>query len=133
MLAEEERYAAQHCFSGHVKEQNIFCQRTQVSHACSVGEICSMTPFFWSCDGTEYILPEDCRLVMPAQEVRYAARHRYSGHMKEQNIFCQRTQVSHACLDKAQHCFSGHKKEQNIFCQRTQVRHACSFVLYTVL
>jgi hypothetical protein len=63
---------------------------------------------------------------MPALEETYAAQHYFSGHVKEQNIFCLRTQVSHACLDKAQHCFSGHKKEQNIFCQRTEVSHACS-------
>jgi hypothetical protein len=30
---------------------------------------------------------------MPAKAEKYAARRRYSGHMKEQNIFCLRTQA----------------------------------------
>jgi hypothetical protein len=59
MPAQEERYEARHCFIGHVMEQNIYCQKTQVSHACSGGEIRSTTLFLWSRDGAEYILPED--------------------------------------------------------------------------
>ncbi len=59
MPAQAEKYAAQHYFSGHVKEKNLFCQRTQVSHAYSGGEIRSTTLLLWSHEGAEYILPED--------------------------------------------------------------------------
>jgi hypothetical protein len=64
---------------------------------------------------------------MPAQEERYEARHCIIGHVMEQNIFCQRTQVSHACSGgETRSSFSGHMMKQNIFCLRTQVSHACS-------